>query len=1276
MWRRSGFEWRAHLLFIPSPLRRKRCPIFRELGQIASPTFDFATFGVSQFQMLYSDGEYGDMPSARRTRRGQRSAGGEDVSGELSASARPFQPGGRGALGVTPFFVPRGGARAVGPWRSKGGGNGGAQRSLDEQIALAAATPLPTTTSPEPHTPTRTYYYREERPAPAASTRSLFEPRVRSGVSRSRQEHIVSAAATPSSSLWTPSPEPRAPSGHPREERATLAARAPPSSTSSPRPRVHRGQRLLLRGPLSIEEQVAFAAATPLPTAPSPEPAMRAASTLDAQAFSSEVPRRGHSSQTARLQDLLNHELHQFTTSSSQQDSAGLQRVLPASEEQNTVALATTYLSELSYSAEVAQQQAESMPRQVEVQHRQSSAPSICIGEEWSSESSFDTASYESSIDCPLDERLRAGDYVGEGDTDEEPDPISPRTLALIHQEDAVEVLARCSMRDWWHRWVVERRIAKLRTERKRMIRLACLRDWQRVAQRERQSAIAATMATSRYMIPAFDFWRRETHRVRKLNANLTHVNHARALYRAQQCWEAWRRGVALAANREKLVHRQTRRVKRNALHGWASAASIPELTPNQWATLRRHLRRLSGDHKAISAITWWEEARPTTVGGETQPRKIFLCQVASADHHADEMRRTRLNRRELEITSIPVNRPARLAQLGVDIEDVLWAVRRTHFPTGQSRPKESRSSKSRQNQYDALMTGESTTEESEEDTTPTSSSPSSPSPRVPATRTPRITQRERAARVQDLLEKTRIREECKRARKLRKVEKRKQAKLRRRGSSGGGGTSSDSPSSASETPSTPSDALTEECSHSSDSVSRKPKHSRKGGRQRKRGASARRDRLHQAQKDEHQLQLEELEARMQRCVLETVAKNQALAQTAHAEEVARHEQQLRELQRITEEQRQQLDQAARDRQSAEQQVLEGRSVLEAALQAVEARAHNDIAPPTSATPTPSSAPAPGSLWTSSGTVTAPGSTVTIDVREANRGVSFGEDTILGTPNSSAPSDADAHCCVAKLDWRSISVPAVTAIRALVLEHGTGRGRTELMRLFHQTAKMYRDLDLASGTGPPVSTAPASELDPPPLAGVAVIHHLEQEVGTVSTSRPCARCSRSPSPPVAIWDCVLTLLPGLTEETSLQPLCIYCTRGVWPGAFDNFPAVNEKPAAATVIETATATTVVTAVASATPGDGGAAATVMTMTAREDPATTQGGGMDMTIMTSTARYLTSLVDSVAAAAKTMEAVATRTMTTMGPPITAMARVGDPPAMMVGSSGRSTCDTPAR
>ena len=201
---------------------------------------------------------------------------------------------------------------------------------------------------------------------------------------------------------------------------------------------------------------------------------------------------------------------------------------------------------------------------------------------------------------------------------------------------------------------------------------------------------------------------------------------------------------MALAVNRTTLVHRQTRRMKHNALHGWASAASIPELTPTQWATLRRQLRRLGGDRKAISAITW-EEALPTTggtVGGGTQPRSIFLCQVESADHYANEMRRTRLNRRELEITSIPVNRPARLAQLGVDIEDVLWAVRRTHFPTGQSRPKESRSSKSRQNQYDALMTGESTTEESEEDTTPTSSSPSSPSPRVPVTRTPRITQR------------------------------------------------------------------------------------------------------------------------------------------------------------------------------------------------------------------------------------------------------------------------------------------------------------------------------------------------------------------------------------------------------------------------------------------------------------------------------------------------------------------------------------------------------
>jgi len=132
---------------------------------------------------------------------------------------------------------------------------------------------------------------------------------------------------------------------------------------------------------------------------------------------------------------------------------------------------------------------------------------------------------------------------------------------------------------------------------------------------------------------------------------------------------------------------------------------------------------------------------------------------------------------------------------------------------------------------------------------------------------------------------------------------------------------------------------------------------------------------------------------------------------------------------------------------------------------------------------------------------------------------------------------------------------------------------------------------------------------------------------------------------------------------------------VWPGAFDNFPAVNEKPTAATVVETATATAVVTAAASAIPSDGGGDGDGDDDGSPGGPGNDAGGGMDMTIMT-IARYLTSLVSSVAAAAKTMEAVATRTMTTMGPPITAMARVGDPPAMMVGSTGRSTCDTPAR
>eukprot|EP00854_Cymbomonas_tetramitiformis_P026951 gene26951-33139_t len=115
-----------------------------------------------------------------------------------------------------------------------------------------------------------------------------------------------------------------------------------------------------------------------------------------------------------------------------------------------------------------------------------------------------------------------------------------------------------------------------------------------------------------------------------------------------------------------------------------------------------------------------------------------------------------------------------------------------------------------------------------------------------------------------------------------------------------------------------------------------------------------------------------------------------------------------------------------------------------------------------------------------------PGSTTTVDVR-TSRGVSF----------ELEPSDV--HRRLSKLDFRSISVPAVTAIRELVLEHSAGREEKMLAeRMFYDTAKKYREHDLASGSGPPVSDLPASELPSPELAGVALVHHVGREVAAVT----------------------------------------------------------------------------------------------------------------------------------------------------------------------------------
>jgi len=141
----------------------------------------------------------------------------------------------------------------------------------------------------------------------------------------------------------------------------------------------------------------------------------------------------------------------------------------------------------------------------------------------------------------------------------------------------------------------------------------------------------------------------------------------------------------------------------------------------------------------------------------------------------------------------------------------------------------------------------------------------------------------------------------------------------------------------------------------------------------------------------------------------------------AASEAVARQQsQQLQELQRVSDEQRRQLELAAQEHEMLEQQLSEGHSVVEAALEAVDKRVQGVQHPSVPDTPFSSSATSHGVVPEA---VVVPGSATTIDVRNG-RGVSFQDDPL---------DEIRRH--LAKMDFRSISVPAVTAIRELKLAH-------------------------------------------------------------------------------------------------------------------------------------------------------------------------------------------------------------------------------------------------
>ncbi|KAK3264499.1 hypothetical protein CYMTET_26762 [Cymbomonas tetramitiformis] len=210
---------------------------------------------------------------------------------------------------------------------------------------------------------------------------------------------------------------------------------------------------------------------------------------------------------------------------------------------------------------------------------------------------------------------------------------------------------------------------------------------------------------------------------------------------------------------------------QRKAFREWATLTDIPVVTPNQWATLRRHLRRLSGKEDAVAAMTW--EVHLKTKGGERlviPSRGLLLSHVATAGHHCHHLTRA-------VVTIIPANRPAILVRLGVDVEDVIRTLRRTSTLEVYV-PQQGVRSVLDRNPYDALSSEDDLTTDAEDDGPVCAPPPS----RSKAPATPRPTQRERGVRMRALMDVAHQKEMTKHERKQRKVAKRKLAKARRRG--------------------------------------------------------------------------------------------------------------------------------------------------------------------------------------------------------------------------------------------------------------------------------------------------------------------------------------------------------------------------------------------------------------------------------------------------------------------------------------------------------------
>ncbi|KAK3235761.1 hypothetical protein CYMTET_54026 [Cymbomonas tetramitiformis] len=484
-----------------------------------------------------------------------------------------------------------------------------------------------------------------------------------------------------------------------------------------------------------------------------------------------------------------------------------------------------------------------------------------------------------------------------------------------------------------------------------------------------------------------------------EITLEITACNIARSEFYVRKCMKAWKATVDFASKCTTFAVQREQHVKREVLHEWSALTDTPDVTPKQWATLRRHLRRLCGQEDSIAAITWealTELAHKKEVAKQERKRqKLAKRKLAKARRRSDE------GKLMYDSTSTSSEEKSTLSSCQTSSTEALSS---DASHTSSSRSSRQKGGRQRRRQAQATRHERQLRELQEESERVALDAATAHQAQLTALRMDMHNAVEEATRMQQEL-RTKV---CQEAR---------QAALE---------------------------------------------------------------------------SAEEQIARMQHAA-DAVSHQHEQAVASQAEEAARHHQQLREMQRAAEEQRQQLDQAARDQRLLEQQVAESKMVVQAALEAADGRAHSRPGQPPN-TPASYATVTSDAQEAEHEALMVPPSATTVDVR-GHKGVTFEEDA-----STRASSPTSVHDRLAKVDWRSISAPAAVAIRARVEERlGGHAGNLEAERMFFDVARKYRDHDLASGSGPPISEAPASQLPRPPHLGTAVIQSVHDEV---ASSRP------------------------------------------------------------------------------------------------------------------------------------------------------------------------------